>query len=63
MSCKAGRHGDHSTLANKWQEVLISQAFTLCLQYRYASGRNTADPHWRWTRSKPCSISAPTPSA
>lgn len=36
-------YGNHSTLANKWQEVLVRQAFTPCLQYRYASGKNTAD--------------------
>ncbi|WP_304639536.1 NYN domain-containing protein [Pseudomonas sp.] len=36
-------YGNHSTLANKWQEVLVSQAFTPCLQYQYASGKNTAD--------------------
>ena len=36
-------YGNHSTLANKWQEVLVSQAFTPCLQYQYAPGKNTAD--------------------
>ncbi len=36
-------YGNHTTLANKWQEVLVSQAFTPCLQYQYASGKNTAD--------------------
>lgn len=36
-------YGNHNTLANKWQEVLVRQAFTPCLQYQYASGKNTAD--------------------
>lgn len=36
-------YGNHSTLANKWQEALVRQAFTPCLQYQYAAGKNTAD--------------------
>ena len=36
-------YGNHTTLANKWQEALVRQAFTPCLQYQYASGKNTAD--------------------
>lgn len=36
-------YGNSGTLANKWQEVLVRQAFTPCLQYQYASGKNTAD--------------------
>jgi uncharacterized protein (TIGR00288 family) len=36
-------YGNHSTLANKWQEVLVRHAFTPCLQYQYTSGKNTAD--------------------
>ncbi|MDR3299699.1 MAG: NYN domain-containing protein [Candidatus Accumulibacter sp.] len=36
-------YGNHGTLANKWQEALVHQAFTPCLQYQYASGKNTAD--------------------
>lgn len=36
-------YGNHSTLANKWQEALVHLAFTPCLQYQYASGKNTAD--------------------
>lgn len=36
-------YGNHSTLANKWQEALVRLAFTPCLQYQYASGKNTAD--------------------
>jgi len=35
--------GNHSTLAHKWQEVLVKQAFTPCLQYAYAPGKNTSD--------------------
>lgn len=36
-------YGNHSTLANKWQEALVRLAFTPCLQFQYASGKNTAD--------------------
>ena len=36
-------YGNHGTLANKWQEALVKWAFTPCLQYQYASGKNTAD--------------------
>lgn len=36
-------YGNHATLANKWQEALIRLAFTPCLQYQYASGKNTSD--------------------
>ena len=35
--------GNHSTLANKWQEALVRLAFTPCLQYQYAAGKNTSD--------------------
>lgn len=35
--------GGHTTLANKWQTVLVQQAFTPCLQYAYATGKNTSD--------------------
>ncbi|MFT4179757.1 MAG: NYN domain-containing protein [Thermomonas sp.] len=28
---------------SRWQEALVQQAFTPCLQYQYASGKNTAD--------------------
>ncbi|WP_374315338.1 NYN domain-containing protein [Aquabacterium sp.] len=36
-------YGNHSTLANKWQEALVRMAFSPCLQYQYASGKNTSD--------------------
>ncbi len=36
-------YGNHSTLANTWQDALVRQAFTPCLQYRYAAGKNTSD--------------------
>lgn len=36
-------YGNHSTLGNRWQDALVRQAFTPCLQYQYASGKNTAD--------------------
>jgi uncharacterized protein (TIGR00288 family) len=35
--------GSHAALANKWQAVLVQQAFTPCLQYAYAPGKNTSD--------------------
>lgn len=36
-------YGNHSTLAKTWQESLVRQGFTPCLQYQYAAGKNTAD--------------------
>lgn len=36
-------YGNHATLTTRWQEALVRQAFTPCLQYQYASGKNTAD--------------------
>lgn len=36
-------YGNQATLANKWQDALVRLAFTPCLQYQYASGKNTAD--------------------
>lgn len=36
-------YGNHSTLSRTWQDALVRQAFTPCLQYQYASGKNTAD--------------------
>jgi uncharacterized protein (TIGR00288 family) len=36
-------YGNHSTLANKWQDALIRHAFSPCLQYQYAAGKNTSD--------------------
>lgn len=36
-------YGNHATLANKWRETLVSLAFTPCLQYQYAAGKNTSD--------------------
>lgn len=36
-------YGNHQTLANKWQDALVRLAFTPCLQYQYAAGKNTAD--------------------
>jgi uncharacterized protein (TIGR00288 family) len=36
-------YGNHGTLAHKWQEALVRLAFTPCLQYQYASGKNTSD--------------------
>lgn len=36
-------YGNHATLANKWQEALVRLAFSPCLQYQYAAGKNTSD--------------------
>ena len=36
-------YGNHTTLAHKWQEALVRLAFTPCLQYQYAAGKNTSD--------------------
>ena len=36
-------YGNHTTLSNRWQDALVHQAFTPCLQYQYAAGKNTAD--------------------
>lgn len=36
-------YGNHQTLANKWQEALVRLAFTPCLQFQYAAGKNTSD--------------------
>ncbi|MDR2689310.1 MAG: NYN domain-containing protein [Azoarcus sp.] len=36
-------YGNQNTLSNKWQTALVQQAFTPCLQFQYASGKNTAD--------------------
>ncbi|WP_084635690.1 NYN domain-containing protein [Comamonas sp. B-9] len=36
-------YGNHTTLANRWQEALVRLAFTPCLQYQYAAGKNTSD--------------------
>lgn len=36
-------YGNNTTLANRWQDALVRQAFTPCLQYQYAAGKNTSD--------------------
>jgi uncharacterized protein (TIGR00288 family) len=37
-------YGNSGTLSGSiWQESLVRQAFTPCLQYQYAKGKNTAD--------------------
>lgn len=49
MAAKFGRivlrrgYGNQATLANKWQDALLNQAFTPNLQYQYVSGKNTSD--------------------
>ncbi|HHK2377983.1 TPA: NYN domain-containing protein, partial [Pseudomonas aeruginosa] len=35
-------YGNHATLSHRWQETLVRQAFTPCLQYQYAAGKNTS---------------------
>jgi uncharacterized protein (TIGR00288 family) len=36
-------YGNSGSLASRWQETLVRLAFTPCLQYQYAGGKNTAD--------------------
>ena len=36
-------YGNHTTLTKTWQEALVVKAFTPCLQFQYAAGKNTAD--------------------
>lgn len=36
-------YGNLQTLSKTWQDALVRQAFTPCLQYQYAPGKNTAD--------------------
>lgn len=36
-------YGNQNTLGKTWQDALVRQAFTPCLQYQYAAGKNTAD--------------------
>jgi len=36
-------YGNHTTLTNKWRDALVEWAFTPCLQFQYASGKNTSD--------------------
>ena len=36
-------YGNHTTLARTWQEALVEKAFTPCLQFQYAAGKNTSD--------------------
>ena len=36
-------YGNQSTLSSKWQEAMVRQAFTPCLQHQYVAGKNTAD--------------------
>ena len=36
-------YGNHHALGSRWQEPLVRFAFTPCLQYQYANGKNTAD--------------------
>lgn len=36
-------YGNHGTLAKTWQDALVRLAFTPCLQYQFAAGKNTSD--------------------
>lgn len=36
-------YGNHTTLARNWQDALVERAFTPCLQFQYAAGKNTSD--------------------
>lgn len=35
-------YGNHVTLAKTWQEALVEKAFTRCLQFQYAAGKDTS---------------------
>ena len=36
-------YGNHQALANEWKTALVRLAFTPCLQYQYAPGKNASD--------------------
>ncbi len=36
-------YGNHATFARQWQQVMVDHSFTPCLQFSFASGKNTAD--------------------
>ncbi|MCL2153959.1 MAG: NYN domain-containing protein [Oscillospiraceae bacterium] len=36
-------YGNQNSLSTKWKDILVHHAFTPCLQYQYAAGKNTAD--------------------
>jgi len=36
-------YGNQNSLSTRWKDILVHHAFTPCLQYQYASGKNTAD--------------------
>ena len=36
-------YGNQNSLSTKWKDILLHHAFTPCLQYQYAAGKNTAD--------------------
>lgn len=36
-------YGNSATLSHTWKEALVQLAFTPCLQFQYASGKNTSD--------------------
>jgi len=36
-------YGNHAALANRWQDAMVRMGLVPCLQYQYASGKNTAD--------------------
>lgn len=36
-------YGNHTALARQWQQVMVDHSFTPCLQFSFASGKNTAD--------------------
>ena len=36
-------YGNQNSLSARWKDILVHHAFTPCLQYQYAAGKNTAD--------------------
>lgn len=49
MAAQAGRvtvrrgYGNKNSLSSNWEQALVRQAFTPCLQFQYASKKNTSD--------------------
>lgn len=54
-------YGNHTTLANKWQEALVRQAFTPSLQYQYAAGKTHRISRWLWMPWRLCLMREPIP--
>ena len=57
-------YGNHTTLTRNWQEALVRQAFTPCLQFPVRCRQRTLPTSpWRSTPWRPCSTTGQTSSA